>query len=714
MAGIPLLASVLPNSPGSAMQTGAGSSEAFGGAEARGLAVVGQALGQTGEMFYRQGLAAQDEYNQAAENELDTSYAKLISKLGYDPTDGYFGKSKMNAVDAYQTTYDAAAKAREAFLKDAPNDRVRAAFERVSNTRLQGFQESMSRHATGERKAWLVETAQARIDQAAEDAADNWNDPVKFQQNLALAQSEASRLADINGMGPEATAQLQQSVTSSVYSAQLERMASSNPGAVLAFVNSDQGKAALTTKDASALFRTATAEANRRESEARQAATDARIAASEAKQAEMAKYGNDIAMLGIKLNDAKNRGDLAGVMAAEKQAYAIGGAIGMDKVDHIIIGADDARAKVELVQAENERMTIAFNAGALDPNQEANKKGINNIFVSNYLPQINAMPPNQQAWAVAAFSAQGGIVPPVMVSEISGKLSSGSADKKLQAAEMYGAIKAANPALAEQFSADDRRAAELILTAKEYGNQDPAGYALERMQVTPADRAAREDGWSRLMQENNTSGLKDWAKSQEIDGVPLNDEQQASLERLARDEYIAGLPLDKAQAEALRMLQGKWGVTGVATAPGGYFSFGSREQVPMAYPPEKFYGMPTMTPQQNADWQREQLLADTNALLVESGAVGTEPIDDRVSLMRDPARTRPDGKPVYIIMLKGADGQDYPVRDRNGKVAPWTPDWGASPEAKRRNEDLMKGVDDARATRADPYGAARDRYPDGL
>jgi len=700
MATIPTQG-VLPNSPLTALQAPAGSADAFGGASARGLSQLAAAGQQTADVFAKNALVAQDEQNTIDFNQADTEYAKAIQNLGFGP-DGYFAKEGQAAVDGYGNVIDQAGKLKDQVLAKAPNDRVRQMLARALDQRELGFQDGAARFVTEKRKDLLISTAEARKDQAGEDAADNWNNEAKFRESLQVAVSEAQNLADIKGMSPEARAVFVRDTVSQITSMRLERMAQTDPGSVLSYINSDAGKAALNAKDTEGLLRFATAQQEHFEAQARQAQNEAEAAQAKAQNALLIQKQNDIAQLTIDLNNAQNAGDIAGIQKAKDGLYAIGGQIGMRYVDAPIRGADDALAKVSAANVEHSRIIEGIASGGLDPTDEKNKKGVDQVFVQDILPTLTGTPA-QQASQIASFVFKSGVVPPALASSVTGSLTSGGPSSKLASAQIYGAIRSVNPELANQFPADTRRMADLILTAQEHGAEDPVKWASDMLQGTPTERDAREKSFSQAMNESDPSGLKKWTESQKVDGAPLSYEAQQDLTDLVKRELIAGMPLDRAQAQALQLIQGKYGATQVATKP-GYFS--NYTDV-MAYPPEKFYGLPSMSQSENASWMRDQLEADVGKVLA-GGLAGDESLSGRLALMRDPTTTRSDGLPTYVVSLKGQDGVWRPLIGGDGNPMAWHPDWETSPANQRRLDEQKRKIELLDKVRKEGAGALFD------
>ena len=172
-----------------------------------------------------------------------------------------------------------------------------------------------------------------------------------------------------------------------------------------------------------------------------------------------------------------------------------------------------------------------------------------------------------------------------------------------------------------------------------------------------------------------------------LDAVP--DLMRKEFELVTKAEYERTGNLEAARTMALTTINNVWGRTRV----GGDFRY-------MKQAPEnpKFYGVPSLSADENAGWMTEQLVADISAGTMQDP---TNPITaDRMAIFPSPDRRAPDGRPLYQVWLNHpVTGQDL-VRDGNGNVRLWAPNWDASAEKARRDAVAAGEIGELRSMRA--------------
>jgi hypothetical protein len=351
----------------------------------------------------------------------------------------------------------------------------------------------------------------------------------------------------------------------------------------------------------------------------------------------------------------------------------------------------EQRAKAE-AKLEEERITVsrlmhrAASAGAggpaLDPKSKDDRLGLN----LHYAQESAAWRPEEAIPNAVAYSARYGLVPDGLQKMIRGGLHSGRPDQAVLAAQTIEQLRTANPQLVGEIGDEkDLRFGELILSNNRKGMEPTIAVqrAVESLKVDKTTREAREAaydderGKDRTIRERNDrrwlEGKKDtWGSDPSADPVMM-----AEFGELAKSEYIATGDLDAARSRAMDTISRVWGRTRVGGGGERYSKFA----------PEKFYGVPTLSEGENADWMNEQLIGE-----ISTGAMTGAPVTPDRLLLAPSDKPAPDGRPAYEIFLKDQQG----VFNR---VFRWAPNWEASAEYRRRQEGRQRTLGEMRALR---------------
>jgi hypothetical protein len=415
----------------------------------------------------------------------------------------------------------------------------------------------------------------------------------------------------------------------------------------------------------------------------------------------------------------------------------------------------------------------------LDPRNADDRKGLNMLF-DQTAATWQSLPPDQLINNSVAFAVQKAIVPDKLQALIRGGLRSGDATPAILAADTLQKLRNANPELLNDFNQQDIRLGNLISTYTSDGV--PPAKAVElanaSMNVSDVDRKARDadydaqrgkdateqsksdEGWLAKQIDGPASWYQFWRRDPQIGA-----QAKAEFNNLAQLEFERTGELEASRKTALDYMNRVWAVTQVGASENLPWNIKDlRDDIAtsgqprlMKFAPEKFYGVPGLTADENASWMNEQLLADVSnvegskqpalppnrdqllrdelaaqrtegfsdfELLARLGARGrqlpefspTLPVHmphtdadeantehpvtlDRLMVTPDPTRTDAQGRPVYQISLRGSDGLLYAVTGNDGKPVMWHPDWDTSAEKARRAAELNKVVDEARLDR---------------
>ena len=125
---------------------------------------------------------------------------------GTQQNPGYFGLKGEAALQGYEGAQKAVQEAREKLAKNAKNDRVKEMCTDVASRRIESELNTMARFVGQERVRAADTVSEARLSEAANDAARAWNNPTIIQRSIGLAVNEVKDMAERNGWGKEVEA----------------------------------------------------------------------------------------------------------------------------------------------------------------------------------------------------------------------------------------------------------------------------------------------------------------------------------------------------------------------------------------------------------------------------------------------------------------------------------------------------------------------------
>lgn len=184
--------------------------DAFGALQGAGLAQTGARLQGVADEFGRLALKAQMEDNEREAKKLDIELSSTLRAINYgDGTaqnPGYFGLKGEAALQGYGNAQKAVQEAHKKLAEGAKNDRVKQMFGEVAARRVESELNTMARFVGQERVRAADTVSEARLSEAANDAARAWNNPTIIQRSVGLAVNEIKDMAQRNGWGPEVEA----------------------------------------------------------------------------------------------------------------------------------------------------------------------------------------------------------------------------------------------------------------------------------------------------------------------------------------------------------------------------------------------------------------------------------------------------------------------------------------------------------------------------
>lgn len=400
----------------------------------------------------------------------------------------------------------------------------------------------------------------------------------------------------------------------------------------------------------------------------------------------------------------------AGYGAIEK-AYKDGN-IKPNERTQLTLYVDERIKKEQAEAAEMARVTAALGGGPfMDFRNSKDKEAVDKHFEKVFLPGLKNLPPEQAMDKAIQHSVQLGMMPERVKSMIRTGLRNGDASTVASVAQTVKKLQNSNPQIFNDFAnyEEDVRLANMVNSYVDSGLEP--SLAVQRtkdaLAVSASDRKAREEQYeiergdsTKKRRESDTAWLtsrKDaWGSDPDVPVAMRND-----FDNIAQLEFQRTGNLEASRRFAEQQVDRNWGRTKI----GGTTIY-------MKYPPEKFYGLGVMSPEQNSKWIGQQLVDDISGLapMINAGSpAGDEKghkIDpEKLLVMPDPTRVK-NGRPTYVVSFLGNDKIFYPVLDKAGKPMRWAPDWErsserarlAAEEVKRESENAAK-IEQARKIR---------------
>lgn len=347
----------------------------------------------------------------------------------------------------------------------------------------------------------------------------------------------------------------------------------------------------------------------------------------------------------------------------------------LDVADRPLLLKQALLEKDRQIKAEEEQRAWAnsvakVESGApLDPKDTLDREALNTYFDSEY-PKWADNP--QKALDMSAqFAAERGMVPDKLQTVIRSGLRGGNAEQAIAASDAVRRIKNGNPETLKDFSEKDLGLAEHIgsLTDAGFTPQEAYRRAMDAESAPESDIKARNAEYAAYVKKNPADGfiksrLNSWFVN---DPGTVPAPMLADFNTAAESEFQRTGNMDAAREMGLNAISRNWGASRVGADGNRY----------MRQSPERFYGKPNLSLQENADWMNKQLLDDAMA-------AAPADIKDHVSagsVSIAPAYGKTD-QPAYFVNVTDRDGVLHTLLDANKRPLLWRPDYGASEDGK--------------------------------
>lgn len=352
--------------------------------------------------------------------------------------------------------------------------------------------------------------------------------------------------------------------------------------------------------------------------------------------------------------------------------------------------ADVAVKKAQKAAEQQARLNLALQQGVpLDPHSTEDRKAMN----ADYDARAGGWAPDQWAAQSIQYARKVGMVPDGLKGRITGGLRSANPDQRLAAAKTYADLRAQAPNTVREFSDDDVRDANLMISYARMGlsPKEAADAIALGQKLTNDERTARDHAFTAALGPKQQEADNFLAKAISGDKAVQEDrgflgarfdvppEMMADFKRASQLAYRRTGDVNAAMNAGYDQISRAWGPSVFNGKP-----------VFMKNAPEVVYGVPGQSASDNAKWIRRQLAEQTN--------MHGEAKDLR--LIESPLQR--GGRPVYFIMKAGENGALEPV-SKGGQPLYFQPDWNTSPTKKDQDKKAAEARDKemarARATR---------------
>lgn len=217
---------------------------AFGANIGAALGQLGSTTEQVGGELFSRAMALQDLRNETDAREAQTAYAEKASQL-HAEYGALEGKAAADGLKDYIKKQDDARQEFRGSLKTAFAQRY---YDRDTLPFMQRNIFSAAGHAADQNKSYVVGTAQAQKDTAAESFVDP-KDDAEFAHKLEINKSADETIALALGKGPEQITDMNLKTTSKLWRNRIEQLSLQDPQAALTMLDGAAQSKAITQDD---------------------------------------------------------------------------------------------------------------------------------------------------------------------------------------------------------------------------------------------------------------------------------------------------------------------------------------------------------------------------------------------------------------------------------------------------------------------------------
>lgn len=220
-------------------QNGNTSAASFGAGLAQANAQLGQSIASAASTGLDIITKEQIEDNEREAKRLDVLFSQRLREINYGDgkTSGFYGTRGTATLEALPDTEKAINDARREISQSVKNQAVRGLFDRSASVRQERELETMVRFTSDQRRVANDATSEARLGEAADDAAVAWNDPQVLARSITIAASEVDDMAERNGWSPEVAASKMQEAETHIYRTAIVAALQQDPDAAQTLYN---------------------------------------------------------------------------------------------------------------------------------------------------------------------------------------------------------------------------------------------------------------------------------------------------------------------------------------------------------------------------------------------------------------------------------------------------------------------------------------------
>lgn len=183
--------------------------EAFGNAaqtagQARDLQVAGQFVDKAADSLERVALTEMRDMNETRVQELSNQFVAAQQKILFTAPDAFYRQKGAAAIKAAESTTQALLDLKKNFADQTGNSYQRQVLEKRLDAHVGDATGGISRHVATQAAVWQDAVAKGTVQNAENDAVQNFNDPAKYTLHADGAfQTEYDRLLKVTGNTPE-------------------------------------------------------------------------------------------------------------------------------------------------------------------------------------------------------------------------------------------------------------------------------------------------------------------------------------------------------------------------------------------------------------------------------------------------------------------------------------------------------------------------------
>jgi len=142
------------------------------------------------------------------------AFEREKNNLFFNPESGYFNTQGKNAYENATAANEALQKLQQQY-GEGLNQNARRMFDKASTVQITRSQADIARHSAKGLQSWEVATIRSQVENTVENASLYWNQPDQLAVQNAVGRQAVIDAAELEGIGPEATAERLQTYGSS-------------------------------------------------------------------------------------------------------------------------------------------------------------------------------------------------------------------------------------------------------------------------------------------------------------------------------------------------------------------------------------------------------------------------------------------------------------------------------------------------------------------